>query len=178
MGSEMCIRDRMKFVYVGYSVDEISSYMREFIEYISNQKFNSSIDLYCVKENSLEVNYLGRKGNCTITAHKALKYNELPVELCKYDVGLILYRGTSENAIHIAPNKFFEYLASGLNVLFTKEILGLHEFENELNPSVMKIDMTEINDLVLSQDLRNKNDFKSPYFAEEELEILNNQIIG
>lgn len=41
-------------------------------------------------------------------------FDEILVELSKYDMGLVFYKPTSFNIKHSLPNKFFEYIMAGL----------------------------------------------------------------
>lgn len=76
-----------------------------------------------------------------------IDYYELPKELIKYDIGLVLYKGHIPNYIYNVPNKVYEYLACGLQVWYSKDLLttdklnyNFNDIENDiLIPSFLKI---------------------------------------
>jgi hypothetical protein len=51
-----------------------------------------------------------------------IDYYELPKELVKYDIGLVLYKGHIPNYVYNVPNKVYEYLACGLRVLTSNQL--------------------------------------------------------
>jgi hypothetical protein len=53
-----------------------------------------------------------------------IDYYELPKELVKYDVGLVLYKGHIPNYVYNVPNKVYEYLSSGLKVLTSDKLIS------------------------------------------------------
>jgi hypothetical protein len=134
----------IKIVFVGYSVDPTSCFIKEVIEWLAVQKISSILDIYCIKQNSLPKNLIGKKGNTTINLMKPVAYQELPTIISNYHVGLILYRGLTQNYIYNAPNKLFEYLACGLDVWFPKEMEGIKEFKTEKSPKVIEIDFNNL----------------------------------
>jgi len=133
--------ETLKFVFVGYAVDPKGAFIVELIDWLATQKIKSSIDIYCLKQNSLPENFIGEKGNTTVNIHHSVSYYQLPNILKNYHIGLILYRGLTPNYIYNAPNKLFEYLACGLDVWFPKEMEGCYPYINKNKyPKIIKID--------------------------------------
>jgi hypothetical protein len=54
---------------------------------------------------------------------KPVDYYQLPMELVKFDVGLVLYKGTIPNHVYSVPNKVYEYLNCGLDVIIDQNII-------------------------------------------------------
>ena len=134
-------KEQIKLVFVGYSVDSNSSFITELIEWLSEQKIKSSIDIYCLKQNSLSIALLGKTGNTIVNMHKSVSYYALPNIFKKFHIGLILYGGLTPNYIHNAPNKLFEYLACDLDVWFPNEMKGCHPYEKtDGQPKILNLD--------------------------------------
>jgi hypothetical protein len=83
-----------------------------------------------------------------INLFESINYFKLPEVLIKYDVGLTIYKGFIPNYIYNVPNKVFEYLACGLKVWYSKDLLttdrlndNSNQIENDtfLPPSFLKI---------------------------------------
>jgi len=80
-----------------------------------------------------------------VVLHNGCNYNELPGILKNYDVGLVIYKPVSENWIQNAPNKVFEYLASGLDVWFSKTITYTLLIEREnVYPKIIPVDFDNL----------------------------------
>jgi hypothetical protein len=58
-------------------------------------------------------------------------YKRLPELLTQFDIGLILYRGNTQNFVYNIPNKAIEYLASGLEVWYPREMHSMRVFQEE-----------------------------------------------
>jgi hypothetical protein len=53
-----------------------------------------------------------------------IDYYELPKELVKYDIGLVLYKGHIPNFVYNIPNKVHEYLSCGLKVIVDQNVIS------------------------------------------------------
>jgi len=72
-------------------------------------------------------------------------YDDLPHQLAKFDVGLILYKGNTVNFVYNAPNKLFEYWACGLEVWYPKEMKQISELANQgSTPPLREIDFGDL----------------------------------
>ncbi|WP_179333437.1 glycosyltransferase family protein [Winogradskyella costae] len=123
-------KNKCKFVYVGYTIDNYSMYIDEMVNVISGNS-DFSLDFYLLKTPSNIVKEIHAKGlSNRIQFKSGLAYNDLPLILGHYDVGIILYRGLTKNYIYNAPNKLFEYLACGLSVWYPKVMLGITPYKS------------------------------------------------
>lgn len=113
---------RIRLVYVG-ACDDKTMYIKEVIDWVfANQ---DSLELNIISQQlSNQTNELILGLNCpSIKIIQPIDYYDLPQELIKYDVGLVLYKGHIPNYIYNVPNKVFEYLACGLNVICDKSLI-------------------------------------------------------
>ena len=83
--------------------------------------------------------------------------------LVNYDVGLILYNGNSTNFIYNAPNKLFEYLACGLDVWFSKDLVTSKDYiiENSY-PKILEVDFNRLDKFDYQFAISRKGLFHKP----------------
>ena len=62
---------------------------------------------------------------------EGIDYDELPDELPRHDVGLILYRARSQNFLFNETNKLFEYRACGLSVWYPRQMKSIERVREE-----------------------------------------------
>jgi hypothetical protein len=72
-------------------------------------------------------------------------YESIPERLSDFDVGLVLYRGITQNFVYNVPNKAIEYLAGGLEVWYPREMRALAGFHSA-NPD-LRIRQMDFRDL-------------------------------
>lgn len=125
-----------KLVYVG-SLGAESNLLTQFLELVQEYNLQITLDIFSgnIDNKSKEI----FEDYHWISIYPFVHYNQLPKLLNEYDCGLILYSGISKNHQFSIPNKFFEYLACGLNVLTSNKLFTLNTYvaENEF----------EVNDL-------------------------------
>lgn len=161
-------KDLLKIVFVGYSATEENSYIIELINWLKKADQKVQFDLYCLladKKQSIEVE---ASQDISINYFKPVPYKELSAVLCEYDVGVILYKAKTDNYIHNAPNKLFEYLACGLDVWYPTEMQGIYEYDSEIAPKVIRIDFNAM-EMYTIEKLRSKQSSEvlpSNYIAE------------
>ena len=171
----------LKMIYVGYSLTEEGSYLKELKEVLSKWDKEILLNLYCLKQNQFIKELSGKYGNLEIVRHEAVSYNELPALLSNHHIGLILYKAKTDNYIHNAPNKLFEYLSCGLDVWFPEEMKGIYEYESQSQPKGQKIDFDNFSVGQIDQLLQSKQDERESvrsYFAEEIYANLLQSILG
>lgn len=142
------INPNVKFVYIGsLSID--STYLCEFTEWVIKQNGKVSFDIYSYNIHPDSLNYLKNINVDYIKVYeKGIEYNDIPNVLNGYDVGILFYKPVTLNYKFNAPNKLFEYLTSGLDVWFSKELQGCYEFKtNNTFPKVIQIDFENLDDL-------------------------------
>jgi len=115
-----------------------------------------------------------------IEMKNSANYNDLPSILAGYHIGVILYNGSIPNYVINAPNKLFEYLACGLDVIFPAEVKGCYPYITVgTYPKVTMLDFKNLEDLAVSKLLENRGQIKeSVYFAEKVLHSLASVLEG
>lgn len=134
----------LRIVYVG-SLSSETMFFREFCGWVRRQAGSVTFDVYAYNLTEEAKEYLNGLQSGFVRLHPGIDYEELPAVLSRYHVGVVLYKGLTENHIHSAPNKVFEYLACGLDVWFSKQLLGTHAYLTAgTYPKVMTIDFEQL----------------------------------
>lgn len=130
----------IKLIYVG-ACDNQTMYVKEVLDWvIANQ---DQIELSIISH-QLDVKTRDLIAFYNTTAIKLLEpidYYELPKELVKYDVGLVLYKGHTPNFVYNVPNKVHEYLSCGLQVLVDQNLIST------INLGIEQIHIVDYNNL-------------------------------
>lgn len=138
------INEQVKFIYVG-ALGLETMYLREFAEFVVNQKGKVIWDIYTNQFDGAAVNYLKNLGSDWIRLCGEVNYYDIPYLINKenYNIGLILYKGHIKNYIYNAPNKLFEYLACKLNVWYPSVMEGCKEYATTTSyPLVFQVDFS------------------------------------
>ena len=117
------IQKPVKIVYVG-ALSMHTMYTEEFVDWVIQQNGNVTWDIYTTNIKEKAKIFFDKLQSDFITLKEGVNYDELPLILKNYDVGVILYQGIIANHIFSAPNKLFEYLACGLDVWFPLTLKG------------------------------------------------------
>jgi hypothetical protein len=170
----------IKFVYAGaLSMDTM--YTRQFAEWIEKKKGAATWDIYSTNISESARSYLQGLNSEFIRLHDGVDYFALPDILRSYHVGVILYNGHIPNYIYNAPNKLFEYLASGLDVWFPDVMKGARPYiTRDTYPKVVEVDFTrmdgvDMEHLLLRTGLQYK---PSEFYAEEVFSPLANRLLN
>jgi hypothetical protein len=134
----------LRLVYVG-AVSLQDTFIREVAEWVAAiGESQVTLDIYAGSTAATARDYLLSLQSPAVRFHAAgVPYSQLPAILNDYDVGLILYRGTTRNYIYNAPNKLFEYLLCGLEVWYPMQMLGIRPIAEELqHQQVQELDFT------------------------------------
>lgn len=107
---------KIKLVYVG-ALDLETMYVREVVEWVLSNPDLLELTFISHQMNAETRSFIESKTGDRIKLIKPINYEDLPTELIKYDIGLVLYKGHILNYIYNIPNKVFEYLYCGLKVL-------------------------------------------------------------
>ena len=134
-----------RFVYVGTFGSFEDLYIREVLAWAKAMKGTIILDIYSFNiSNEVEL-FIKSLNAENIRVLQTVDYSELPAVLDQYDVGLILYKATSLNFKFNAPNKLFEYLAIGLDVWFSKDMLGCFPYvRKDVYPKVIDVDFNNL----------------------------------
>lgn len=164
----------VRIIYVG-ALSLESMYLKEFSEWVDNQNGNVYCDIYSINITKSAQNYLNNKDSRFIKIKPGIPYEELKTIIQNYDVGVILYKGVSENHIFSAPNKLFEYAICGLDVWFPDVLKGSRKYvTNNSYPKIISLDFSSLAKYDLTQLInRSSLNYKAVDFnSEEELEKL------
>ena len=131
----------IKCVYVG-SLSLKDTFIKEFCEWVSKQQGRVIFDIYSFNFHVDVKVVIKELDSPYISFHEeGVTYSDLPKILCRYDVGLLLYRATTLNVKYCETNKFYEYLISGLDVWYPKEMTLLHEMDKSVfAPHIVEMD--------------------------------------
>ena len=135
----------VKLVHVG-ALGLESMYVKEMIDWVSSQNGKYSIDFYTSNISAEAKKLFANVQNEYVKLLGPKNYFELPKILIKYDIGVTLYNGHIPNYVYNVPNKVFEYLACGLNVWYSSELISTQKFveQNDIK-GCQKIDFLNFN---------------------------------
>lgn len=151
----------LRLVYVG-SLSLRDTFVREIVQWVASQR-DAELDIYCYNSDSETGRFLSELSCDRIRYFsRGVDYDDLPHLLTRYHVGLILYRGMTQNYIFNASNKLFEYLAVGLDVWYPQQMLGVKPFAT-LNhrPRVIEFDFDRL--AAIDFDRFRQRDERLPY---------------
>ena len=112
-------------------------------------------DIYSHQLNLETKQYITDLNSAHVNLKGEISYDNLPVALADYHVGVILYKGLSKNYIYNEPNKYFEYYVSGLDVWYPKEMTGMKANKQTANkPFVLELDFNDLPDDLLQKALQ------------------------
>jgi hypothetical protein len=141
------VAGKTRCVYIG-SLSTEDTYIVEFCEWVKKQA-SVEFDIYSYNMHDSARQYLKNLNVENIRFFESgLEYENIPAVLANYDVGIIFYKATTLNFRYNAPNKLFEYLSCGLDVWFSKEMLGCYDYIREdAHPLILKIDFAQLGSL-------------------------------
>jgi hypothetical protein len=143
--TEFGSNNKICLVYVG-SLGYNTMYLKEIIDWVVLNHKTFSLDIYSHNVDEKSNKFLQTIHDNSIKFHGPCNYEELPAMLKNYDVGLVIYKPTSENWICNAPNKVFEYLACGLDVWFSKTMTYTTMIARQKTvPKIIPVDFEKLN---------------------------------
>lgn len=159
-----------RMVYVG-ALGLDTTYIKEIAAWIEEQKGTYTLDIYSSNIDKAVLDFLYNLKPSYISIHKATPYFELPELLATYHIGLVLYKGHIPNYVYNVPNKVYEYLACGLQVLCSHDLKSTSNFKDKY--SIQKISIIDFNDL---KNLFNMNWFNDTVY--ESVSIIHNSLLN
>ncbi len=118
----------IRIVYVG-SLSLEDTWIEQLCKWVLTQADKLLLDIYCFNLTETADRFFTSLPIQNIRLfRRGTPYDNLPNILSAYDVGLILYKGTTENYRLNLPNKLFEYLACGLEVWFPPEMTLMNKW--------------------------------------------------
>ena len=167
-------------VYIG-SLSLKNTYIKEFCEWVINQKGDIKFDIYSYNISQDTIDFLSGINNPDIKFfNNGIEYDGIPNILSKYDVGIILYKPFSLNYINNVTNKFYEYFACGLDIWFSKTMKSTYQhIEPKTYPAVIPVDFTRLKHFNWQKavDKTGRKPTKEMYFCEDVYQELVNEIV-
>lgn len=150
--------DCINIVYLG-ALGISSTYIVEFSNWIHIQGGKFQFTIYTDNIENEVINHLHTLNSPFIHLKTSIPYYQLPHVLAKYDIGVVFYKGHIPNYIFNIPNKVFEYLACGLEVWYSKELLSTHNFHSDFKlASLKQFDFKSLTPVV---SINNENTYNS-----------------
>lgn len=143
----------LRLIYIG-AISLRDTYLEQLLTWFKSIHNNTvTLDLFINNIDSATENFLAQENQPGLTIHLGgVPYDQLPSILSKYDIGLILYRCNSINYVYNAPNKLFEYLSCGLNVIYPQQMLGVAPYaRDECSPWVKSVDFEKLPELSVDE---------------------------
>jgi len=173
------VEQPLKIIYIGSFGSFEDLYIKEVLTWVKQLPAEVVLDIYSFNVTEEIRNFISALGAKNIGLKANVDYHNLPGVLKGYNIGLILYKATSLNFKFNAPNKLFEYLATGLDVWFPEEMLGCYPYiRGDAYPKVVKVDFKNLNDFDY-QKASNKTGMvekKTPFFCETVFASLVNKL--
>ncbi len=155
------ITSPIKLVYVG-SLDADTMYLTELLDWVKNNRDLLQLTIISQQYNAKTFQLINDSLSPNIILKKAIDYYDLPKELVKYDIGLVIYKGHIPNYVYNVPNKVYEYLSCGLIVLADKCLITTASLNLD---SIKIIDFWKLNEInlkeLLIKNFENSLDFKN-----------------
>lgn len=149
-------QETIRMVYLG-SLSTRSMYFKEISHWIIKQKGKFTLDIYSINLKEDVKHFLDEINTPFIKIKGSLRYDDIPSQLEKYDIGLILYNGATLNYVYNAPNKLFEYLICDLDVWFSDDLKGSFPYiREECYPKVLKVDFKSLDKFNWEQAISRK----------------------
>ncbi len=162
------IAGRIGFVYVG-ALSLETMYVREMAAFVSKHKEECYWDIYSSNVSEDVLAFFQSSGHENISFKGGLPYDEIPVVISKYAIGLILYKGHIPNYVYNVPNKLFEYHVCGLDVWLPTSMKSALEFVTTGSyPKIMAVDFNHLDKINLAQavDRAGLAKLQQDYFCE------------
>lgn len=169
--------DIIKLVHIG-ALSTDGMYLENVLKHFGNNpKF--TIDFYSHKFTTEITALISSYSNCSIKG--SIAYQDIPTIKGLYDVGLVLYKGISNNVKYCAPNKIFEYLALDLDVWCSDKLITASEHERlDCYPKMIMVDYENLEafDVAKATDKSGLEYVPSPYVCDPVYEKLLKQILN
>jgi len=169
--------DVIKLFYIG-AISFGSTYIREIVAFVSERPLRIQLDIYSYNIHSDAKSFLEALDFPNIKFFdKGIPYDEIPKIASQYHIGLVLYKPHNTNYLYNAPNKLFEYLVCGLDVMLPETLLGCQPFlDSDTKPNVVAVNFKNLSDGVLECfDLKQQKQREVLFNCETELKPLIHQ---
>ena len=119
-----------RLVHVG-ALSLETMYVEKVVKWVIAQRGLFTLDFYTDNCTESARKYISGLNSNHIQLLDGIHYYELPKVLITYDIGLTLYNGHIPNYVYNVPNKVLEYLACGLGVWYSNELISTQKFISE-----------------------------------------------
>ena len=116
-------------------------YVKEVLDWVIANQEQLELTIISQQLDEHTKDLIARYDKTAIKLIAPVNYYELPKELVKYDIGLVLYKGVIDNHKFSVPNKVYEYLACGLNVLTSNQLTSTVDLNHE---KIMAVDYEDL----------------------------------
>jgi len=130
----------VKLVHVG-SIDLDNMYVREMVDWVLNQNGKYTLDFYSNNISKDAQILLDNLKSESVRLMDAINYFELPEVLINYNIGVTLYNGHIPNYVFNIPNKVYEYLACGLDVWYSKDLISTDQLNKKVFSYIENIEI-------------------------------------
>lgn len=169
---------RIGFVYVG-ALSLHTMHTREVARFVAANPASCYWDIYSDNHSPEAISFLETLNASNINFKGSIVYDELPCVLPKYDVGLILYNGNTFNFAYNAPNKYFEYLACGINILYGTGMKGMYQYDQpDVKPWTRRVDYASVENFSFNEAVRIREIPAPPYSAENVYETFTSKVFS
>lgn len=159
---------KIRLVFVG-SLGYDNMYLQEIVDWVLSNNDFLSLDIFAYNIDEKAKYLLDSISNNSINYYKGRDYQELPVLLKNYDIGLVLYKPYNFNHINGVSNKVYEYLACGLDVWFPKDnTFMLSLVREEVYPKIIALDFKSLSNFDFKKAVKREglNNKPGNYFYE------------
>ncbi len=113
---------RISLVYLG-ALDFETMFLDEILTLVMKNPDILDLTLFCHNLTDIVKVRINEYNASNIFLKEPIVYDNLPEELVKYDIGLVLYKGLIPNHVYSVPNKVDEYLSCGLHVVVHDKLI-------------------------------------------------------
>ena len=162
------LSEPVKLVYIG-ALSTKHMYTKEVIDWVNEQNGKFTLDIYSLNVKADVYNYIRQTNSELIVVKESIPYDQIPDILEQYDVGLVIYNGDSKNYIYNAPNKLFEYHATGIDVWFSSDLITSKYYKTANSfPKIVEVDFNNLSNFKWQAALSRENldEKKSTFFCE------------
>jgi len=132
---------KISLVYLG-ACDNKTMYVNEVLDWVNSNQELLELTIISHQLDKQTKDLIARYDTSAIKVIEPIDYYDLPKELVKYDTGLVLYKGHIPNYVYNVPNKVYEYLSCGLEVIVDQKLSTIIKLGIE---QIRIIDYTSLN---------------------------------
>ena len=140
---------KIRLVHVG-ACDDKTMYVREVLDWVNANQDQLELTIISQQLDEQTRDLIASYNTTAIKLKEPIDYYDLPKELIKYDIGLVLYKGHIPNYVYNVPNKVYEYLECGLSVLTPNQLTSTVNLKHK---EIRTVDFNNLQDEVLPEYL-------------------------